>query len=314
MLRNASGWVVNDKRVERIWRQEGLKVPPRQPKRSRIWPGDGACIRLRAERPNHVWSYDFVEDRTHDGRKYPMLNVVDEFTRECLSIRINQTLKSSDVIDVLSDLFILRGVPEHIRPDNVPEFAAKAVQDWIAAVGAKTAYIEPESPWENGYIESFNACIRDELLNGEIFYTLAEARVIVESWRRFYNSLRPHGSLGYRPRRYSFRSPRGRLRYPGRLRRPRWRRGHPCTNIQPAPRVGGRSLGEAFSNSIRFRLDLLSLGFPFKLHGCPALGLSGALGQPGSCPHHCFRAIIGRTCLEFFQEADLGRFSFLSAV
>ena len=119
LLRSTSGWAVNDKRVERIWRQEGLKVPPRQPKRSRIWPGDGACTRLRAERPNHVWSYDFVEDRTHDGRKYRMLNVVDEFTRECLSIRINRKLKSSDVIDVLSELFILRGVPEHIRSDNV---------------------------------------------------------------------------------------------------------------------------------------------------------------------------------------------------
>jgi transposase InsO family protein len=199
MLRNTSGWVVNDKRVERIWRQEGLKVPPRQPKRSRIWPGDGACIRLRAERPNHVWSYDFVEDRTHDGRKYRMLNVVDEFTRECLSIRINRKLKSSDVIDVLSELFIIRGVPEHIRSDNGPEFIAKAVQDWIAAVGARTAYIEPGSPWENGYIESFNARLRDELLNGEIFYTLAEARIVIESWRRFYNTRRPHGSLGYRP-------------------------------------------------------------------------------------------------------------------
>ena len=199
LLRSTSGWVVNDKRVERIWRQEGLKVPRRQPKRSRIWPSDGACTRLRAERPNHVWSYDFVEDRTHDGRKYRMLNVLDEFTRECLSIRIARKLRSTDVIDVLSDLFILRGVPEHIRSDNGPEFVAKAVQDWITAVGARTAYIAPGSPWENGYIESFNARIRDELLDGEIFYTLAEARVIVESWRRFYNTLRPHGSLGYRP-------------------------------------------------------------------------------------------------------------------
>ncbi|MEI8179346.1 IS3 family transposase [Aestuariivirga sp.] len=199
LLRSTSGWVVNDKRVERIWRQEGLKVPRRQPKRSRIWPSDGACVRLRAERPNHVWSYDFVEDRTHDGRKYRMLNVLDEFTRECLSIRVARKLRSTDVIDVLSELFILRGVPEHIRSDNGPEFVAKAVQDWITAVGARTAYIAPGSPWENGYIESFNARIRDELLDGEIFYTLAEARVIVESWRRFYNTLRPHGSLGYRP-------------------------------------------------------------------------------------------------------------------
>jgi transposase InsO family protein len=128
-----------------------------------------------------------------------MLNVLDEFTLECLAIRVDRKLKSTDVIDVLSDLFILRGVPEHVRSDNGPEFVAKAVQDWIAAVGAKTAYIEPGSPWENGYIESFNARLRDELLDGEIFYSIAEARIIIESWRRFYNTLRPHGSLGYRP-------------------------------------------------------------------------------------------------------------------
>ena len=156
-------------------------------------------MRLRAERTNHVWSYDFVEDRTHEGKKYRMLNVVDEFTRECLSIRVNRRLNSTDVIDVLSDLFILRGVPEHIRSDNGPEFVAKAVQKWIHAVGAKTAYIAPGSPWENGYVESFNARLRDELLNGELFYTLTEARIIIESWRRHYNSVRPHSSLGYKP-------------------------------------------------------------------------------------------------------------------
>jgi putative transposase len=120
LLRSTAGWVVNDKRVERIWRREGLKVPARQPKRGRLWLGDGSCIRLRAERPNHVWSYDFVEDRTHDGRKYRMLNVIDEFTHECLAIRIDRRLKAIDVIDLLSDLFILRGVPEHIRSDNGP--------------------------------------------------------------------------------------------------------------------------------------------------------------------------------------------------
>ncbi|MCO6389408.1 IS3 family transposase [Aliihoeflea sp. 40Bstr573] len=199
LLRSQAGWVVNDKRVERIWRQEGLKVPAKQPKKGRLWLADGSCIRLRAERPNHVWSYDFVEDRTHDGRKYRMLNVIDEFTHEALAIRIDRKLNSTDVVDVLSDLFILRGVPEHIRSDNGPEFIAKAVQDWIAAVGAKTAYIAPGSPWENGYIESFNARLRDELLDGEIFYTLAEARIIVESWRRHFNTVRPHGSLGYKP-------------------------------------------------------------------------------------------------------------------
>ena len=198
LLRNA-GWVVNLKRVERIWRREGLKVPSKQPKRKRLWLNDGSCIRLRPEYPNHVWSYDFVEDRTHDGRKYRMLNIIDEFTRECLAIRINRKLNSMDVIDALSDLFILRGVPGYVRSDNGPEFIAKAVQDWITLVGAKTAYIEPGSPWENGYCESFNSKLRDELLNGEIFYSLKEAKIIIEDWRRHYNEIRPHSSLGYRP-------------------------------------------------------------------------------------------------------------------
>ncbi|MCJ2097539.1 IS3 family transposase, partial [Methylobacterium sp. E-046] len=198
-LLKAAGWFVNDKRVERIWRREGLKVPAKQPKRGRIWDNDGSCIRLRPEHRNHVWSYDFVEARTHDGRKFRMLNVVDEFTHECLAIRVACKLKAIDVIDVLSDLFILRGVPGHIRSDNGPEFIAKAVQGWITGVGAKTAYITPGSPWENGYVESFNARLRDELLNGEIFYTLREAQVVIESWRRHYNTVRPHASLGYRP-------------------------------------------------------------------------------------------------------------------
>ncbi|RZL29183.1 MAG: IS3 family transposase, partial [Sphingomonas sp.] len=195
-LLKAAGWFVNDKRVERIWRREGLKVPAKQPKRGRIWDNDGSCVRLRPEHRNHVWSYDFVEARTHDGRKIRMLNVVDEFTHECLAIRVARKLKAIDVIDVLSDLFILRGVPGHIRSDNGPEFVAKALQAWITGVGAKTAYITPGSPWENGYVESFNARLRDELLNGEIFYTLREAQVVIESWRRHYNGVRPHASLG----------------------------------------------------------------------------------------------------------------------
>jgi putative transposase len=199
MLRSTAGWIVNDKRVERIWRREGLKVPAKQSKHGRIWLADGSCIRLRAERPNHVWSYDFVEDRTHEGRKYRMLNLIDEFTHECLAIRVDRKLKSADVIDVLSDQFMLRGVPEHVRSDNGPEFVARSVQDWIGAVGAKTAYIERGSPWENGFIESFNARLRDELLDGEIFYSLAEAKIVIESWRRHYNTERPHGSLGYKP-------------------------------------------------------------------------------------------------------------------
>ena len=212
MLRQ-NGWRVNAKRVARIWRREGLKVPSKQPKRRRLWLNEGSCIRLRPEYPNHVWSYDFVEDRTHDGRKYRMLNVIDEFTRECLAIRINRKLKSTDVIDTLSDLFILRGIPTHVRSDNGPEFIAKALRDWLAAVGAKTAYIMPGSPWgeavqkslqwsdfrSNGYCESFNSKLRDELLNGEIFYTLKEAKIIIEGWRRHYNTIRPHSSLRYKP-------------------------------------------------------------------------------------------------------------------
>ena len=197
LLRDA-GWLVNKKRVERIWRQEGLKVPQRQPKRGRLWLNDGSCIRLQPERPNHVWAYDFVEDRTHDGRKIRMLNIVDEFSREALAIRVERRLNSNDVIDVLSDLFILRGVPAHIRSDNGPEFIAKAVQAWITGGGAQTAYITPGSPWENGYIESFNGRLRDECLNGEVFFTLADARRKLALWRHDYNHHRPHSALADR--------------------------------------------------------------------------------------------------------------------
>ena len=198
-LLRAEGWVCNHKRVERIWRREGLKVPVRQPKRGRLWLNDGSCVRLRPERANHVWAYDFVEDRTRDGRKFRMLNVLDEFTRECLSIRVARKLGSADVIDVLADLFITRGAPVFVRSDNGPEFIAIAVRGWIGGVGAKTAFIEPGSPWENGYVESFNGKLRDELLNAEVFNTLAEARVLIEQWRVHYNTVRPHSSLNYRP-------------------------------------------------------------------------------------------------------------------
>jgi transposase InsO family protein len=198
-LLKAEGWRCNHKRVERIWRAEGLKVPARQPKRGRLWLHDGSCVRLRPEHANHVWAYDFVEDRTQDGRKFRMLNVVDEFTRECLTIRVGRRLKAADVIDVLADLFILRGVPGHIRSDNGPEFVATTVRAWISGVGAKTAFIEPGSPWENGYVESFNGKLRDELLNAEVFHTLAEAKILIEQWWRHYNTQRPHSALGYRP-------------------------------------------------------------------------------------------------------------------
>jgi len=195
----AEGWRVNHKRVERIWRQEGLKVPKKQPKRGRLWLNDGSCIRKRAEYPNHVWSYDFILDRTHDGRPLRVLVIVDEYTRECLSIDINRRLNSQDVLFRLGELFVRRGSPVYIRSDNGPEFTAKAVRTWLERVHVQTLFIEPGSPWENGYVESFNGKFRDELLNGEIFYTLTEARVLVERWRRDYNGRRLHSSLGYRP-------------------------------------------------------------------------------------------------------------------
>ena len=194
-----TGWQVNDKRIERLWRREGLKVPYKQPKRGRLWLNDGSCVRLKPLHKNHVWSYDFVHHRTDDGKAFRMLNILDEYSRECLAIRIKRKLNSTDVIDTLTDLFILRGVPNYIRSDNGPEFVAEAVRKWIAAVGAQTAYIEPGSPWENGYVESFNARLRDELLNGEIFYSLKEAQILIEQWRKHYNTKRPHSSLGYRP-------------------------------------------------------------------------------------------------------------------
>ncbi|WP_142494385.1 IS3 family transposase [Thalassovita litoralis] len=198
LLRDA-GWEVNDKRVERLWRREGLKVPMKQPKKGRLWLNDGSCVRLRPEYRNHVWSYDFVHCRTEDGKVFRTLNILDEHSRECLAIKVKRKLNSGDVIDALSDLFIMRGVPDYIRSDNGPEFVAEAVQDWIRAVGAKTAYIAPGSPWENGYCESFNARFRDELLNGEVFYNLREAEILIEQWRNHYNTKRPHSALGYRP-------------------------------------------------------------------------------------------------------------------
>jgi transposase InsO family protein len=198
-LLQREGWCVNHKRVERIWRREGLKVPVKQPKRGRLWSSDGSIVRLRPKRPNHVWAYDFVELRTHDGRKVRLLNVIDEFTRECLAIQAARHFPGPRVVECLSDLFIERGVPEHIRSDNGTEFTAKAVRRWLAQVRAKTLFIEPGSPWENGYVESFNGKLRDELLNGEDFTTLREVQVITESWRRHYNTCRPHSALGYRP-------------------------------------------------------------------------------------------------------------------
>jgi len=197
-LLRREGWRVNHKRVERIWRREGLKVPKKQPKRGRLWLNDGSCVRLRPQRRDHVWAYDFVQARTHDGRCFRMLAIIDEHTRECLAIDVARTLRSDDVLERLSWLFVTRGVPEHIRSDNGPEFTARVVRDWLKRVGVKTLFIEPGSPWENGYCESFNGKLRDELLAREIFYTLKEAKVLIERWRDEYNTIRPHSSLGYR--------------------------------------------------------------------------------------------------------------------
>jgi putative transposase len=198
-LLEMAGWRVNAKRVQRIWRAEGLKVPSKQPKRGRLWLADGSCIRLRPGHRNHVWAYDFASETTSDGRKLRLLTVIDECTRECLAIRVARRFSSHDVLYVLSELFLEYGIPEHIRSDNGPEFVAKAVREWLADLGVQTLFIEPGSPWENGYIESFNGKLRDELLNGELFYTLKEAEILTQHWRREYNHIRPHSSLGGRP-------------------------------------------------------------------------------------------------------------------
>ncbi len=198
-LLRADGWRVNHKRVERIWREEGLKVPKKQPKKGRLYFNDGSCIRLKPSYQNHVWSYDFVSDRLANGKKIRMLTVIDEFTRKCLAIRVARRLSSDDVLDVLSDLFLIEGMPDFIRSDNGSEFTAKMLQDWLAKLKVKTAYITPGSPWENGFNERFNGSLRDELLNGEMFYSLAEAKIIIENWRKHYNEIRPHSSLNYQP-------------------------------------------------------------------------------------------------------------------
>jgi transposase InsO family protein len=198
-LLHNEGWQVNHKRVERVWRQEGLKVPARQPKRGRLWLNDGSCLRLKPEFPNHVWSYDFMFERTHDGRAFRILNVIDEFTRESLAVRVERHLGYEEVQDCLTQLFCQRGIPVHIRSDNGPEFIAQALREWLDRLSVKPLFIEPGSPWENGYVESFNSKMRDELLNREIFYTLPEAQILIERWRNEYNHFRPYSSLGYRP-------------------------------------------------------------------------------------------------------------------
>ena len=198
LLQNA-GWQVGKDRVERIWRREGLKVPQKQRPRGRLWLNDGSCVRLRPERTNHVWSYDFVSAITHDGRSLRLLTLIDEYTRECLAIRVARRLRNQEVIETLAEARLVRGIPACLRSDNGPEFVARELRKWLAKLGTGTLYIEPGSPWENGYCESFNGKLRDECLNGEIFYSLKEAQIVIEQGRVEYNTRRPHSALGYRP-------------------------------------------------------------------------------------------------------------------
>lgn len=195
---NREGFKVNHKRVERIWREQGLKVARKQKKRRRLWLNDGSCIRLRPEYANHVWSYDIIEDKTHDGKKFRILNIMDEYSRECLLSFVSRRITSSEVVEFLAELFCNKGLPEYMRSDNGSEFTARKVRKFISNLGTTPAFIEPGSPWENGYIESFNGKMRDELLNCEIFDTMQEASVLIEMWRAYYNTVRPHSSLYYR--------------------------------------------------------------------------------------------------------------------
>jgi transposase InsO family protein len=194
---------VNHKRVERIWHQEGLKVPAKQPKRSRLWLNDGSCIRLRPHYPNHVWSYDFVQERTHSGRAFRILNIIDEYSRECLASHVAKNIRHGDVQECLTELVCQRGVPAHLRSDNGPEFTARNIRVRLRKLGVRSLLVEPGSPWENGYVESFNGKMRDELLDREIFYTVKDARYLIEMWRKEFNHIRPHSALGYKPPAHS---------------------------------------------------------------------------------------------------------------
>ena len=192
---NEAGWDVGTDRVQRIWRREGLKVPKKQKPRGRLWLNDGSCIRLRPERRNHVWSYDFVEAQTHDGRKVRLMTLIDEFTRECLAIRVARRINSFGVIETMADVMLVRGVPEHIRSDNGAEMTAKIVRSWLAQSRGQDPLHRARQPLGEWLLRSFNGKLRDELLNGEIFYSLKEAQVVIEQWRKHYNTIRPHSSL-----------------------------------------------------------------------------------------------------------------------
>ncbi len=224
------GWQINHKRMERIWREEGLKVPAKQPKRGRLWLNDRSCVRLRPLFKHQVWSYDFVAERTHDGRSFRILTLIDEYSRECLALKVRRNFKAQDVVEVLAEQFLKKGLPVHLRSDNGPEFTAKVVREWLEKFGVKNLFIEPGSPWENGYNESFNGKLRDELLNGEIFTSLKEAQILTERWRRECNKFRPHSVFNYKPLAPSAAVERAGP-YPSQ------------TNLVTGPKSGGWTLG-----------------------------------------------------------------------
>lgn len=196
-LLKREGWKVNRKRVHRLWRREGLKVPQKARKKRYLGHSANGCARHRAEHIDHVWAWDFIFDRTTSGRSLKWLSIVDEYTRECLALVVGRSITAEDVLDVVAELFVVRGVPGHLRSDNGPEFIAQALRRWLEWTEAKTLYIAPGAPWENGYAEAFHSRLRDELLNVEEFTNVAEARVMAERWQVEYNHRRPHSALGY---------------------------------------------------------------------------------------------------------------------
>jgi transposase InsO family protein len=198
-LLRREGWDVGKDRVYTMWRHEGLNVPTKQPKRARIWRADGPCLRLRPAYRHHVWSYDFVADRTHDGRPFRMLNMLDEYMRECLASVVARRIRAQDVLLILAELFLSRGIPTHIRSDHGPECIARKLRQWLNALEVAPLYIEPGSPWENGYVESCNGKMREQLLNGELFDTLKKAQSMTDRWRTHDNTVRPHSSLRGQP-------------------------------------------------------------------------------------------------------------------
>ena len=208
-LLRREGWRVNRKRVYRLWRKEGLKVPRKQRNKRRLGSSANSCVRRPAAHKDHVWAWDFLHDRTSDGRPLKWFTLVDEYTRECLALEVERGMTAKAVCAVLAEVVQQRGAPGHIRSDNGPEFIAWAIRSWVAAAGLETLYIEPGAPWENGYAESFNSKVRDELLNAEEFASLLEARVLARQWKQQYNHVRPHSSLGYRtPAEYGEMVPR----------------------------------------------------------------------------------------------------------